>query len=247
MQKPSKMMKVIKVTDIKWVFSKKLVIDPSREFVQNLCLFVGEIIRSDEVGLIVWRGQPILMVRIHEINFETKVNYVEMINFKDSKLEEMLIGLKLVDLKLNSAYPIIIGSGFEIFCYRPKIGKPFHPKMYPTYNTARERAARILNGIFLMIVAPNVSTGVSFAQVDEKIATKFLKKLSRQELRQDLIESFATAVDNWLEEFYTDDIHSKQYKTKNRYPPAPKPLEGCKLHIITSDDDGNIIAYEAEA
>ncbi|MBD2122062.1 hypothetical protein [Trichocoleus sp. FACHB-262] len=236
------MTKIIKVTDIKWAFSEIIKSDPVQGFIKNLCLFVGEIIRSDEIGLIVWRGQSITMIRIHEVNFETKENnYVELINFKDSRLKEML-----TDLKLDRIHPAMIGSGFEIFCYRPKIDKPYHPKMYPTYNRAREKAARILDGIFIVVMAPDMDAHVSFAQVDERASVKFFKRASRQELYRESIESLATAVDNWIHEFYTDDIGSKQYKTKNRYPLAPRPLEGCELHVITSDDDGNIIAYETE-
>ncbi|MFB2939389.1 hypothetical protein ACE1B6_29400 [Aerosakkonemataceae cyanobacterium BLCC-F154] len=235
------MAKVIKATDIKWAFNKLIDTDPIQGFLHNLCIFVGEIIRSDEIGLIVFRGQPTLMVRIHKIDFETEGNYVEMINFKGSKLKEMLM-----DFNINNNKPTIIFSGFEVFCYRPKPEKPYHPKMYLTYNRAREKASRILYIMFILGVAPGMNTCIKFAQVDEKTSKKFYDKVSNKEQHSDEIQSLETAIDNWIAEFYTDEIGSKQYKTKNRYPLAPKPLQGCELCVITSDDDGSFIFYQTE-
>lgn len=233
--------KKIKVTDIKWAFSKVLNTNVIQGFIHSICLFIGEIIRSDEIGLLVWKNQPILMVLIHKIDFETETNYVEIINFKDSGLKKML-----TNINIDNKRPAIICSGFEVFCYRPKPDKPYHPKMHPTYIQARERASRVLDGICTVAINPGMDACVSFAQVDEKTSTKFFKKTSNQNQHYDEVINFATAVDTWIGEFYTDGIGSKQYRTKNRYPLAPKPLEGCELHVITSDDDGNLIAYETE-
>lgn len=235
------MAKLIKATDIKWAFSKEMGTSITEEFLQNFSLFVGEIIRSDEVGLILCQGQPILMVRVDKIDFETEINQIEMIKFKGSKLKEML-----VDLKIAQHRPAITCASLEVFCYRPKVDKPYHPKMHPTYNRAREKASRIVNGVFVVVVAPGMGSHVSFAQIDENTSIKFFKKVCDQKQRQGALESFATAVDNWMHEFYTKEIGTKQYKTKNRYPLAPKPLEGCELHILTTDDDGNVITYKTE-
>ncbi|MBD2742995.1 hypothetical protein [Coleofasciculus sp. FACHB-1120] len=235
------MTKTIKVSDIKWAYSRKLDSNLVEGFIKSLCLFVGEILRSDEIGLIVWQHQAILMVRIHRIDFETEVTYVDAINFKDSGLKEML-----KNLNLDNNGPAFICSCFEVFCYRPKLDKPYHPKIHPTYIRARERASRILDAIFTVAIAPGEGAYVSFAQVDKKTSTKFFKKTSNQNQPKDELINFAKVVGSWIGEFYTDEIGSKQYKTKNRYPIAPKPLEGCELHVITSDDDGNLISYQAE-
>lgn len=231
----------IKLSDIKWAYSRKIGSNPVKGFIESLCLFIGEILRSDEIGLIVWRGQPIVMLRIHKVDFKSKETYVEAINFEDSGFEKMLI-----ELNLHNKSSALILSGFELFCYRPKPDKPYHPKMYPTYIRARERASRILNGIWTLVINPEEGAYVAFAQVDEKTSTNFFKKTSDQNQFNDKAMKFQIAVDSWIEEFYTDEIGSKQYKTKNRYPLAPKPLEDCQLCVVTSDDDGNFISYQAE-
>ena len=150
------------------------------------------------------------------------------------------------DLNLDNKCPAMICSGFEVFCYRPKPDEPYHPKMHPTYNRAREKAARVLHRIYLAVKVSDKDACVSFAQTNEQIATKFFKRASDQERRNTELEKFVTAVDNWLSEFYTDAIGSKNYRTKNRYPLAPRPIESGELHVITSDDDGNLIAYKTE-
>ncbi|MDZ8133801.1 MAG: hypothetical protein RM049_00560 [Nostoc sp. DedQUE04] len=238
------MHKTIKVTDIKWAYSKVLDTSTTEGFMNSLCLFVGEIIRSDEVGLIVWQHQPIMMVCIHKVDFETEATYAEMITFKDSGLKEMLN-----NLHLENKDPKIICSGFEVFCYRPKPEQPYHPKIYPTYIRAREQASRILDALYALIINPERGACVSFAQVSEKISKTFFKRLSNKNKNQhdhDEIRNFAIAVDTWMGEFYTNEIGSKQYKTKNRYPIAPKPLEGVELFIITSDEDDNLISYQTK-
>lgn len=235
------MARTIKVSDIKWAYSRKLDSNPLGGFIQSFCLFIGEILRSDEIGLIVWQHQPILMLRIYKVDFKTQATYVETIGFEDSGFEKMLI-----ELNIHNTSSARICSGFEVFCYRPKPDKPYHPKIHPTYIRARERASRILNGIWTVAIDPDEGAYVSFAQVDEKTSTKFFQKTSNQNQSHDELRNFVIAVGSWIGEFYTDEIGSKQYKTKNRYPIAPKPLEGCDLHIITSDDDGNLIAYQAK-
>jgi hypothetical protein len=233
--------RTIKVSDIKWAYSRKLDSNPLEGFIHSLCLFIGEILRSDEIGLIVWEHQPILMLRIYKIDFKTQATHVETIGFEDSGFEKMLS-----ELNIHNKPSALICSAFQVFCYRPKPDKPYHPKMHPTYIRARERASRILNGIWTLAIDPDVGAYVSFAQVDEKTSTKFFKKTSSQNQPNDELINFAIVVGSWIGEFYTDEIGSKQYKTKNRYPIAPTPLQGCQLHVITSDDDGNLIAYQAE-
>jgi hypothetical protein len=236
--------RTIKVSDIKWAYNRKIGSNSRKEFIESLCLFIGEILRSDEIGLIVWQHQPILMFRIYKVDFKTELTYIEAIGFEDSAFEKMLIELNLHNP--NKPSPIIC-SDFEVFCYRPKPNKPYHPKMHPTYIRARERASRILDGIFTVRIAPDEECFVSFAQVVKKASTKFFMKMSKQkEIQADEIISFLEAVDNWIAEFYTDEISSKQYKTKNRYPLAPKPLKGCVLFVLTSDDDGNPMGYQAK-
>ena len=236
------MAKTIKVSDIKWAYTIKLDSNPLEGFIRNLCIFVGEILRSDEIGLIVWQHQPILMLRIYKVDFKTQSTYFEATGLEDSGLTKMLN-----KLNLHNKYSELICSGFEVFCYRPKPDKPYHPKMHPTYIRARERASRILNGIWTLAIDTDEGAYVSFAQVDEKTSTKFFKKTSNQkELQNDEIINFVDAVNNWIAEFYTDEIGSKQYKTKNRYPLAPKPLKGCVLFVLTSDDDGNLMFYQSE-
>ncbi len=236
------MARTIKVSDIKWAYSRKIGSNLLKEFIESLCLFIGEILRSDEIGLIVWQRQPILMSRIYKVDFNTNKTYVETIGFEDSAFEKMLIELNLH----NKPSPLICSS-LEVFCYRPKPNEPYHPKMHPTYIRARERASRILDGIFIVGIAPDEEGFVSFAQVVKKASTKFFIKMSKQkEIQNDEIIKFVEAVDNWIAEFYTDEIGSKQYKTKNRYPLAPKPLKGCVLFVLTSDDDDNPMGYQAE-
>ena len=237
------MHKTIKVTDIKWAYSKVLDTNTTEGFMNSLCLFVGEIVRSDEVGLIVWQHQPIMMVRIHKVDFETEATYAELITLKDSRLKEMLN-----KLHLENNQPKIICSGFEVFCYRPKRDKPYHPQMHPTYIRAREQASRILDALYAVIIKPEKEACLAFAQVSDNISKTFFKRLSNKNKNQqnDEIINFATSVDNWLGEFYTNEIGSKQYKTKNRYPIAPKPLEGVELFIITSDEDDNLISYQTK-
>ncbi|MBD1890639.1 hypothetical protein [Coleofasciculus sp. FACHB-SPT9] len=232
----------IKVSDIKWAYSIKIDSNPLKGFIHHLSLFIGEILRSDEIGLIVWQGQPILMFRIYKVDFNTNKTYVEVIGFEDSKFEEMLI-----ELNLHNRSSAVICSGFEVFCYRPKPDKPYHPKIHPTYIRARERASRILNGVWAMAINPDEGVHVSFAQVDAKISTNFFKRMSKQkEIQNDEILNLVVTVNNWVAEFYTDQIGSKHYKTKNRYPLAPKPLNGSVLLVLTSDDDGNLISYQSE-
>jgi len=235
--------KTIKVSDIKWAYSKKLDSNPRAGFINILGLFVGEILRSDEIGLIVWQHQGIMMVKIYQVDFETKVTYVEMIDFKDSGLTEML-----KNLDLDNKDPTTVSSGFEVFCYRPKRDKPYHPKIHHTYTRARERASRIWDAIFMVSIDPSKGAYFAFAQVDKKISRKFFKqtKTSNKNQLMDEMINFEAAVVNWIGEFYTEEIGSKQYKTKNRYPLAPQPLQGCQLYVITSDDDGNPIAYKTE-
>jgi hypothetical protein len=234
--------KTVKLSDIKWAYSRKLDSNPLKGFMHSLCLFIGEILRSDEIGLLVWQHQPILMFRIYKVDFKTEATYVETIGFEDSAFEKMLI-----ELNLHNKPSALICSGFEVFCYRPKPNEPYHPKMHPTYIRARERASRILDGIFTVGIAPDEEGFVSFAQVVKKASTKFFIKMSKQkEIKNDEIINLVKAVDNWIAEFYTDEIGSKQYKTKNRYPLAPKPLKGCVLFVLTSDDDGNPMGYQSE-
>ena len=238
------MTKTIKVSDIKWAYSRKIGSNPLKEFIESLCLFIGEILRSDEIGLIVWQRQPILMSRIYKVDFKTELTYVEAIGLEDSAFEKMLIELNFHNPNKPSS---IICSDFEVFCYRPKPNKPYHPKMHPTYIRAREQASRILDGIFTVGIAPDEECFVSFAQVVKKVSTKLFMIMSKQkEIQKDEIINFVEAVDNWIAEFYTDEISSKQYKTKNRYPLAPKPLKGCVLFVVTSDDDGNPMGYQAK-
>jgi hypothetical protein len=238
--------KTIKVSDIKWAYHKKLDSNPRAGFIESLGSFVGEILRSDEIGLIVWKEQGIMMVKIHKVDFETQVTYVEMIGFKDSGLTEML-----KNLHLDNNDPTTISSGFsefEVFCYRPKRDKPYHPKIHHTYTRAREQASRILDAIFMVSIDPSEGAYFAFAQVDQKISTKFFNKTktsNRHQLIDEMI-NFEAAVVTWIQEFYTEEIGSKQYKTKNRYPLAPQPLKGCQLYVITSDDDSNPIAYKTE-
>jgi hypothetical protein len=116
--------------------------------------------------------------------------------------------------------------------------------MYPTYTMARERASRILNGIFTVIVNADKGCFVSYAYVDEKAATKFFQKISKHnELQYAEISNFAFTVDKWIGEVYNDALGSKQYKTKNRYPIAPRPLYCDLLPVLTSDDENNFMAY----
>jgi hypothetical protein len=173
--------RTIKVSDIKWAYSRKLDSNPLEGFIHSLCLFIGEILRSDEIGLIVWQRQPILMFRIYKVDFKTELTYVEAIGFEDSAFEKMLIELNLHNPNKPSS---IICSDFEVFCYRPKPNKPYHPKMHPTYIRARERASRILDGIFTVGIAPDEECFVSFAQVVKKASTKFFMEiLSKKKFR----------------------------------------------------------------
>jgi hypothetical protein len=216
------MSKAIKLTDIEWAYSIIQVdtsISVADSFIENLSLFVGEIIRSDEIGLIVWRQQPIVMVRIYKIDLENKRNHVEIIDFQNSGMKGMLTSLDLTNH--NSG---IICSGFEIFCYRPKPDHPYHPRMYPTYSRAREKASRILDAIFIAIKAQDMSAAFSYAKVNTQASIKFFKKLSEQDTSTEkTVVNLVALIDCWIQEFYSKEIDSKQYKTKNRYPLSPQP------------------------
>jgi hypothetical protein len=245
------MSNAIKLSDIEWAYT--IQADPNtsvaNDFLRNLSLFVGEIIRSDEIGLIVWRQQPIVMVRIYKIDLENKGNHVEIITFQNSGMKEML-----TDLGLTNHNSDIICSGFEIFCYRPKPDHPYHPRMYPTYNRAREKASRILDAIFIVLKARDMSSIFSYARVNTQASIKFFKKLSERNKNTKKIQDKSTEeiinltalIDCWIQEFYSKEIDSKQYKTKNRYPLSPQPLEGCKLVVLTTDDDDKLITYEVD-
>lgn len=247
------MSKAIKLTDIEWAYST-IQVDTSISvmdgFIKNLSLFVGEIIRSDEIGLIVWGQQPIFMVRIYKIDLENKENYVEVISFQNSGMKEMLTPLGLTNH--NSG---IVCSGFEIFCYRPKPDHPYHPRMHPTYSRAREKASRILDAIFIVMKAQNMSSVFSYAKVNTQASIKFFKKLAEQDkstkkiqdkYTEETVINLAALIDCWMQEFYSKEIDSKQYKTKNRYPLSPQPLEDCKLVVFTRDDDDKPITYEVD-
>jgi hypothetical protein len=230
--------------DIKWAYSKKIEAEPTQGFINSLCLFVCEILRSDEIGLIVWQHQKILMVKVEKIDFDTEIHYVEFINFKGSRLVNML-----ETLNLESKKPILEMSGFEVFCYRPKADKPYHPDMHPTYLRARERASRIIDAMYIVSIGTDEYPFVAFAQVDKKLSERFFKKFAKQACNDEKLNgfsNFAMAVDVWIGEFYTDKIGSKNYKTKNRYPIAPQPIEGTQLFVVTTDDDGNLISYETK-
>ena len=238
------MSNAIKLTDIEWAYS--IQVDPSISvidgFIKNLSLFVGEIIRSDEIGLIVWGQQPIFMVRIYKIDLENKGNYVEIITFQNSGMKGMLTSLGLTNHNSD-----IICSGFEIFCYRPKPDHPYHPRMYPTYNRAREKASRILDTVLIVLKAPDMSSVFSYAKVNTQSSIKFFKNLAEQDKHtKETVINLATLIDCWIQEFYSKEIDSKQYKTKNRYPLSPQPLEGCKLVVLTTYDDDKLITYEVD-
>ena len=238
------MSNAIKLTDIEWAYS--IQVDPSISvidgFIKNLSLFVGEIIRSDEIGLIVWGQQPIFMVRIYKIDLENKGNYVEIITFQNSGMKGMLTSLGLTNHNSD-----IICSGFEIFCYRPKPDHPYHPRMYPTYNRAREKASRILDTVLIVLKAPDMSSVFSYAKVNTQSSIKFFKNLAEQDKHtEERVINLATLIDCWTQEFYSKEIDSKQYKTKNRYPLSPQPLEDCKLVVLTTDDDDKFITYEVD-
>lgn len=238
------MSNAIKLTDIEWAYS--IQVDPSISvidgFIKNLSLFVGEIIRSDEIGLIVWGQQPIFMVRIYKIDLENKGNYVEIITFQNSGMKGMLTSLGLTNHNSD-----IICSGFEIFCYRPKPDHPYHPRMYPTYNRAREKASRILDTVLIVLKAPDMSSVFSYAKVNTQSSIKFFKNLAEQDKHtEERVINLATLIDCWIQEFYSKEIDSKQYKTKNRYPLSPQPLEDCKLVVLTTDDDDKFITYEVD-
>ena len=246
------MSNAIKLTDIEWAYTIKLDSNTSlaNGFIKNLSLFVGEIIRSDEIGLIVWGQQPIFMVRIYKIDLENKGNYVEIITFQNSGMKGMLTSLGLTNHNSD-----IICSGFEIFCYRPKPDHPYHPRMYPTYNRAREKASRILDTVLIVLKAPDMSSVFSYAKVNTQSSIKFFKKLAEQDKHtkeildkhtEETVINLATLIDCWIQEFYSKEIDSKQYKTKNRYPLSPQPLEGCKLVVLTTDDDDKLITYEVD-
>jgi hypothetical protein len=231
--------------DIKWASWTKIEAEPKQTFLRSLCLFVCEVIRSDEIGLIVWQHQQILMVKVEKINFDTEMHYAEIINFESSRLVNML-----ETLNFESNKPTVGLSGFEVFCYRPKVDKSYHPKMHPTYLRARERASRIIDAIYAFGIDSEPENGfVAFAQVDKKISERFLKKFTQQtsnEKKFDGFSNFIETVDVWMREFYTDKVGSKNYKTKNRYPIAPQPIEGAQLFVLTTDDDGNPISYETK-
>ena len=238
------MSNAIKLTDIEWAYTIQLDSNTSvaNGFIKNLSLFVGEIIRSDEIGLIVWGQQPIFMVRIYKIDLENKGNYVEIITFQNSGMKEMLTSLGLTNHNSD-----IICSGFEIFCYRPKADNPYHPRMYPTYNRAREKASRILDTVLIVLKAPDMSSVFSYAKVNTQSSIKFFKNLAEQDKHtKETVINLATLIDCWIQEFYSKEIDSKQYKTKNRYPLSPQPLEGCKLVVLTTDDDDKLINYEVD-
>lgn len=242
------MPRLISASDIKWAYNKKLISDPMNEFMDCISVFVGEILRSDEIGLLVWQNQPILMVKISKVNFESGDHYVETFNFEGSKVKGFLD--KCVSNLNPSISPVITFSGMEVFCYRPKPDKPYHPKMHPSYTQAREKASRILGIIFLAIVEPTLETSyVALAQVDIKILPKFFKETPMEESNQgnlyEIIEEFELAVVRWIAEFYTDEIGIKKYMVKNKYPLAPKPLSGTTLFVVGTDDDGNLISYQA--
>ena len=166
-----------------------------------------------------------------------------MMNFKESKIEDLFIEVKamLID---NS--PRISCAGFEIFCYRPKPEMPYHPFIHPTYNRAREKASRVLSTLFTTISAPDSPCSVSFAQVSSKTFKYFFKNSKQEESHQKNIMRLIESVDTWISEFYTDEIGSKQYKTTNRYPLSPRPIESGVLHVITADENGNFMAYKKE-
>lgn len=246
------MSNAIKLTDIEWAYTIQSAPNTSvvNSFIKNLSLFVGEIIRSDEIGLIVWRQKPIVMVRLYKIDFENKGNHVEIITFQNSGMKGMLTSLGLTNH--NSG---IICSGFEIFCYRPKPDHPYHPRMYPTYNRAREKASRVLDAIFIVLKAQDMSSVFSYAKVNTQASVKFSKKLSERDKHtkeiqdkstEEIIINLTALIDCWIQEFYSKEIDSKQYKTKNRYPLSPQPLEGCKLIVLTTDDDDKFITYEVD-
>ena len=146
-------------------------------------------------------------------------------------------------------------SGFEIFCYRPKPDHPYHPRMYPTYSRAREKASRILDTIFIVIKTQDMSTAFSYAKVNTQASIKFFKKLAEQDkstkeikdkYAKEIAMNLAALIGCWIQEFYSKEIDSKQYKTKNRYPLSPQPLEDCKLVVFTTDDDDKFITYEVD-
>ena len=238
------MSRLISASDIKWAYSKKLISNPMNEFIDCLCVFIGEILRSDEIGLLIWQSQPILMVKISKVNFEAEDHCVEIFNFDGSEVEGFI---EEFVSKLNATKtPVAAFSGMEIFCYRPKPHKPYHPKIHPSYNQAREKASRVLSIVFLAMVEPTFETSwVSLAQVDAKISSKFFKRASVEESDQKIIEEFQSAVEHWIAEFYTGEIGTKQYKIKNKYPLAPNPLSGTTLFFMGADDDGNLISYQA--
>ena len=241
------MPRLISASDIKWAYSRKLISNPMNEFMDCLCVFIGEILRSDEIGLLIWQSQPILMVKISKVDFESENHYVETFNFDDSKIK-IFIDKYVSNLNLSTS-PAIGISGMEIFCYRPKLDKPYHPKIHPSYTQAREKASRILSIVFLTIVEPTLEIScVSLAQVDAKILSKLPKGASVQESDQgniyEIIDELQSAVGRWIAEFYTDEIGTKKYRIKNKYPLAPNPLSGTTLFFIGADDDGNLISYQ---
>ncbi|MEL6352235.1 MAG: hypothetical protein AAFR58_10745 [Cyanobacteria bacterium J06627_28] len=208
----------MKPTDIKWAFTHELEtgIIPTELLRKCILLFTGEIIRSDELSIIAYRGFPVALCRLYRIDFETRDTYVEEIEAPGFDWQF------LFDL-LRAKQGLIV-SGFDILCYRKKnLLKAVAPqKNFTSYSDAKKYTSRILTAMFSLHTSAELNL-CSVAQVSEKASDKYfegIRKGSHEKyvrMNKEHFQMFQQAVDVWQEK-YTDDIGLAMYKRTKRFP-----------------------------
>lgn len=209
----------MKPADIKWAYTERPTTgaSPTELFRKSALLFVGEIMRTDEVAVLTYRSNPIAFCRIFDVNFETRDTFTESIEAPDFDWQ-----ILFDDLRAKQG---LVVSGFEILCYRGKsiVDAVTPKKSFKTFSEAKGKASRVITAMFAINTSAEENL-CTIAQVTEKASDKFFAplrnkpKASKYEpMNEDKFFDFLQAVDTWQAR-YTDEMGEAMYKRTKRFP-----------------------------
>ena len=176
----------------------------------------AEVMRCDEVGVVVAGGQQVTLVRHEEKRpphgaFKV-VSDQDYPGFSRQHLFDFL--------KLNSSTAKSIVSGFELLLYRPQKGQLYTPLRYSGYKEAVAGCDHQLFFLMSLLYVPQQNSILCIAQVEKEI---YQGVLERKIHVGDT--TLISLVDSWTSTVYSDAMAEQRYQALMAHPLAEPPAD----------------------
>lgn len=245
----------LKTQHIKWayVLPGKPGVESAKKLIQRVCLMlITEIMRTDEVGVICLRDQPLSGIKF--IDTAPPGTFPESAGFYSPGMswEPLFRRIEKQLLENTNAAGVI---SLNVLFFRPQTNESFDMnERFGGYSKALRLAARVetVAVAYTLTNDPSIAKKappcVAAAHVDRAVASNFITTIDqvnrfgnrKQRLKQ--LETVLDAVNGWTQGVYTIELEEQFFKEKNSYSYAPDPIEfeGAEVAFgfyVTSDEE----------